>query len=66
MLHQYELAVFGAYQAEVLARTSKPKSLKHYLDNLKPRRAQTPDEMLAVFRSLKARGAPMKITRTKR
>lgn len=58
-LHAYELALFGAFQAERFARTKKLKPLGKYLAELRPKRPQTPEEMLAVMRDLHARGAPM-------
>lgn len=46
-----------------LASVGKLKDLKHYLGSS---RSQTPQEMLAVLRSFKAKGAKMTITRIKR
>jgi hypothetical protein len=41
------------------ASAGKLKALDHYIK--KPKRAQTPAEMLAVFREFAARGTPMNI-----
>ena len=41
------------------ASAGKLKALDHYVK--KPKRAQTPEEMLAVFREFAARGTPMNI-----
>lgn len=58
-----ERAVVGAWWNERLAREQRLKGLRHYLDELKPRKPQTGDEILAVFREYQARGAPIKISR---
>lgn len=42
------------------ASAGKLKALKHYLPK-QPKRAQTPAEMLEVFRAIQARGVPMNI-----
>jgi hypothetical protein len=41
---------------------AKLKPLKHYLDQLKPKKPQTAEDILAVFREHQARGAPISIT----
>lgn len=53
----WHTAAFGA-----AAQAGKLKRLTHYLPK-KPQREQTPEEMLAVLREFKARGANMNIRR---
>lgn len=50
-----------AWQIESMAREKRLKDLKHYLKQLKPRKPQTQEEILAVFREYQARGAKMDI-----
>lgn len=50
-----------AWQIEAMAREKSLKGLKHYLKKLKPRKPQTTDDILAVFREHQARGAKMDI-----
>lgn len=54
----YELAVAQAWHTEAFART---KRLKRLIDYLKEPKAQTPEEILAAFRSFQSHGAPMEI-----
>lgn len=51
-----ELAMFTAHQTAGLSRTERIEPLKYYLDKLKPRevRKQTPAEMIATLRAIKA------------
>jgi hypothetical protein len=58
-----ERTVAGAWWHERFAREDKFRDLGHYLAQLKPKKLQTGDEILAVFREYQARGAPIKITR---
>ena len=45
-----------AWQSERFAREEKLRGLKHYLDELKPKKAQTPDDMLAMLQGYADRG----------
>lgn len=56
---EQELAILQAWHGEAFARTKRLKGLSDYLGEKK--KAQTPEEMLAVFRSFQSRGAPMNI-----
>lgn len=56
-----EVQLFGAYQAERFARTTRMKPLSHYINELKPKKTQTGDDVLSVFRAYAARGAPITI-----
>jgi hypothetical protein len=59
---QVERIVVQAWWNEALnGAGSKLKPVKHYLDHLKPKRPQTHEEMLAVWREHAVR-APGKIT----
>jgi hypothetical protein len=52
-----ELAMFTAWQTVIFERTKKLESLKHYLDSLsppKPGKKQTPAELIAAMRAVKA------------
>jgi hypothetical protein len=52
-----ELAMFGAWQtARMSSYSKKLEPLKHYLDELRPRkmRRQTPEEMIAALRAIKS------------
>lgn len=54
---QIELAMFNAWQTGVIVRSEKIHAFKYYLDTLLPRkplRKQTPEEMIAVLRAIKA------------
>jgi hypothetical protein len=49
--------MFTAWQTVIFERTKKLESLKHYLDSLsppKPVRKQTPAELIAAMRAVKA------------
>lgn len=48
--------MFTAHQTAGLSRTERIEPLKYYLDKLKPRevRKQTPAEMIATLRAIKA------------
>lgn len=48
--------IVSAWQAARFAREERLRSLNHYLDELKPKRAQTADEMLAVLQCYADRG----------
>ena len=50
----WQTAAFSA-----AAQAGKLKDLGHYISM--PKRKQTPDEMLAVFKTIAERGAPMDI-----
>lgn len=45
-----------AWQNERFARMKTLRSLKHYLDELKPKKAQSADEMLEVLQAFASRG----------
>lgn len=56
------ILAYTALQFYGLATKGKLKPLKDYLiDKPKPKRAQTPEEMLAAFQMFVAGGAPMTI-----
>jgi hypothetical protein len=57
----YQVAAFNA-----AGRAGKLKSLSHYQSKASRKVAQTPAEMLEVFRQFKARGVPMNIRRIER
>ena len=48
--------MFTAWQAERMAREERLRGLKYYLDEMKPKKAETPDEMLELFRGFADRG----------
>lgn len=48
--------VVMAWQIERFARMKTLRNLKHYLDELKPKKAQTQDEMLEVLQAFASRG----------
>jgi hypothetical protein len=52
--------MFGAWQSARLARAERLKPLADYLAELRPR-AQSPAQMLAILRAMKASGTPMSI-----
>lgn len=64
---RYDLALYGAWQGERLAREEKLRPLKHYQRAArrqpKSNRPQRPDEMLGVFRALEQSGVPIQIRR---
>jgi hypothetical protein len=57
----FDLAITQAWHAVAFDRAKRLKKLSDYLGDAKPKRAQTPDEMLAVLMSMKGAGAPMNI-----
>ena len=57
----YSVAAFNA-----AGRAGKLKSLSHYQSRANRKVAQTPSEMLEVFKQFKARGVPMNIRRVER
>jgi hypothetical protein len=65
-----EESLFLAYNTAALssaASAGKLKPFDHYRKRLSPKKlAQTPSEMLEVFREFQARGAPMTIRRVER
>lgn len=56
-----ELALTTAWLTIRFERTKKLKPLAKYLAEIRPKRPQTPADMLAVLRGLQAAGAPMTI-----
>lgn len=58
--------LFAAYNAERFARTKHMKPLSHYINELKPKKRQTGDEILASFRAFAERGAPITFKKVER
>lgn len=56
-----ELALAQAWFGERFHRTKKLKPLPTYLAEMRPRKSQTPADMLAALRALQAAGAPITI-----
>lgn len=57
-----DLSVSQAWHGEAFARQKHLEKLSKYIGSSEPKRAQTPEEMLAVFRSFQSQGAGMTIT----
>lgn len=60
---EIELAATAAWLGEKFARDKKLKPLKRVLADLKPKKPQTPKQMLAALRAFQSRGADMQIRR---
>lgn len=61
-----EQAVLAAWYGERFAREKKLKRLGIYLAELRPRRAQSGEEILAIMQGFAAAGVPMKIRKIKK
>lgn len=56
-----EAGYFQAWATERFAREKKLKPFQKYLADIRPRKPQTPDDVLAMFQSMQAAGVPMTI-----
>ena len=56
----------SAWWTASLSRARKLEKLGHYLAKIRPKKPQTPAEVLALFNGFSAAGVPMHIRKVKR